>query len=306
MKVLILLFFLFVSCQRNEGRQKLEASLLTNIPFSLWLEGVYPNVNKDKEITSPPNTWVRVFQSTLLNENGEKENHCIFYKVPGKNAGVLRYVQSLGSCLENYGSGVIADWDQIISLKVWRPAFERKIFKKVLKPGHFYFTGKDKEGDFFIEIPLYNLKLKRKLERHSSTATPNMLESIFISKKQNPKSTKSHSKLLGEFEDNYRDKTSIVCQEFSKDCKETIPFKCNECKFGWYSAVGISTCGGQFTRFCGVNRCGQRGMPACPRGMDSAKRMGLDNVMLCYDGSPMGYCEVGLKTVCDGKILVCL
>jgi len=306
MRVLILLLLFIISCQQDDGRQSFESRLLENTPFTLSLDGVYPNINKDHEIKSPPNTWVRIFQSTILNEDGARENHCVFYRVPGKEPGVLRYIQSVEPCLENYGSSNTTDWELISTLKVWKPEFERKIFKKVLKPGHFYFTGKGNKGEFFVEVPLYNLKLKRKLERHSSIATNNMLESVFISKRQNPKSKKSHSKLLGEFEDNYRDKTSIVCQEFSKDCKETTSFNCEQCKFGWYSAVGISTCGGQFTRFCGVNRCGQRGMPACPRGINSAKKMGLDNVMLCYDGSPMGYCEVGLKTVCDGKILVCL
>ncbi len=302
----ILLILMFTSCLNRDGKSEFETSVLKNIPFAVSVEGVFPNTNKDTEIKSPPNTWIRIFQALVMDESGSKTYHCLYYRVPGKENGILRHINSKESCNENYQDGEIRDWTGISGLKVWKPNFERKIFEKVLKPGRFYLTGKGEREDFFFEIPLFNLKVERKLERHSTAFSSNMLSGLFVSKKRDLKSKVNHEKFLGKFEDNYRDGTAIVCQEFSKDCKETTPFNCNNCRFGWYSAVGISTCGGQYTRFCGVNKCGQRGMPACPRGLDSAKRMELDNVMLCYDGSPLGYCETGLKTVCDGKILVCL
>ncbi|TNE95222.1 MAG: hypothetical protein EP326_15640 [Deltaproteobacteria bacterium] len=306
MKWLMTFLLLMTSCVEKSGKVDFETSILKNVPFALKIDGVFPGINKDLEIKTPPNTWIRVFQAEVPNQNGEIIFHCVYYKVPGKEAGVLRHIESNESCLGNYKSGKVFDWTGINQLKVWLPEFERKIFDKTLKPGRFYLTGREEVGDFFFEVPLFNLNLERKLERHASTFSSRMLKGVFVAKKRDPNVKSQQVKLVGDFEDNYRDRTAKVCHEYSKDCKETTSNSCETCRFGWYSAVGISTCEGQFTRFCGVNKCGQRGMPACPRGIESARRMGLDNIMLCYDGSPLGYCEAGLKTVCDGKILVCL
>jgi hypothetical protein len=302
----LLIFLLLTSCTPQGGNVEFENTLLKHLPFTDQLSGLYPNVNKDQEIKSPPNTWIRILQARIYDELGTAKYHCLFYKIPGKEKGILRSVLSETECLENYQNGELVDWMGISDLKVWKPEFERKIFDKTLKTGRFYFTGRGPTGDFFVEVPLFNMEIKRELKRHSSALKPLMLKGAFVSKKRSPKAKVTKTELLGKFEDNYRDKSSVVCQEFSKDCKEVVSFKCDQCRFGWHSAIGISTCGGQLIRFCGVNKCGQRGMPACPRGYESAKRMNLDNVMLCYDGSPMGYCEAGLKTVCDGKVLVCL
>jgi hypothetical protein len=285
---------------------RFENTLLKYLPYTNKLSGVYLNLNKDQEIKSPPNTWIRIFQARVFDELGTAKYYCVFYRVPGEKKGILRSILSGVECLENYQNGKLVDWTGVSHLKVWRPEFDRKILNNTLKTGRFYLTGKNHERDFFIEIPLFNIAVKRELKRHSSALLPLMLKGAYVTKKRLPKAQITKDELLGQFEDNYRDRSSVVCHEFSKDCNEIVSFRCDQCRFGWYSVVGISTCGGQMTRFCGVNQCGQRGMPACPRGYESAKRMNLDNFMLCYDGSPMGYCEAGLETVCDGRVLVCL
>ena len=71
----------------------------------------------------------------------------------------------------------------------------------------------------------------------------------------------------------YIDNTAVVCHDPKSE------FRCDKCKYGWYE--GISKEG--VIRFCGEDRCGERGMPACPRGITFIN----NNRYECYENSKL-------------------
>ncbi|MCO4793172.1 MAG: hypothetical protein KC493_05650 [Bacteriovoracaceae bacterium] len=307
MKMTLILFCLMFlsSCLQEKEKIIFEREVLNSLPFSSQLLKLSPKVNRDSEILRPPNTWINLVETISLNENGENVFHCLFYKVTGKEEGVIRYITHNQSCFENYQDGSLTDLKKVTEFKFWIPVFDKKIFGKLLKRGYLYLIGKRDGTSFSIEIPLFNIGLKSNWKRFSNNLSDNIFKGVFVSKSLKPSSRRANQ-TLGKIADNYRDKKIEVCHEFARDCTETMSFRCDKCRYGWYSAIGVSTCPGQYIRFCGVNRCGERGQPACPRGIESARKMEIDNAMLCYDGSPLGFCRRGLKTVCDGRTLICL
>lgn len=307
--LLLLLPILFGGCFIEKERAVFEREVLKALPTSLEITGISSRLNLDEPLTRPPGTWINLLESTNIDGNGDEQFYCLFYKMPGvdsDSSGTLRFITSLKSCFEDFKSGNEVDWTDIEALKFWKPEVDKKIFNNLLKRGHLYLMGKHQKEDFLMEIPLFNIKFQEKPRRFSNSLQSNIYRGSFLYKPVSSRKTFGVNGLLGKYGDNYRDKTSVLCHEFSKDCIESMSFKCDQCKFGWYSAVGLSTCPGQTIKFCGLNKCGERGMPACPRGIESAKRIQKDLTMYCYDGSPAGYCQSGLKTVCDGTALICL
>ena len=113
------------------------------------------------------------------------------------------------------------------------------------------------------------------------------------------------STFLGALHDLYGDKKAIKCKEVSRACSLESADQCHLCRYGWYEVVDYY-CDGGGSRYCGSDRCGERSMPACPRGKEIVK-LEDNKKSICYDGSPHGYCQDDLKTVCDGNnILICL
>ncbi len=73
---------------------------------------------------------------------------------------------------------------------------------------------------------------------------------------------------------------------------------CKRCRWGVYRAVGDE--GDQY--FCGVDRCGEAHMPACPRGKRWQKSRGPFG---CRGDNSHVFCGKGLKVECSAGLALC-
>lgn len=96
-------------------------------------------------------------------------------------------------------------------------------------------------------------------------------------------------------------KDILICHDFDKKCNEQTPNKCSQCQYGYFSGAA-SECPGKVTKYCGISRCGERNMPACPRGNTHTDIVALTG---CQNGSLSGFCQDGLIIVCENGQLYC-
>jgi hypothetical protein len=96
-------------------------------------------------------------------------------------------------------------------------------------------------------------------------------------------------------------KDILICHDFDKNCNERVSNKCNQCQYGYFSGAA-SECAGKAAKYCGISRCGERNMPACPRGNVHTDIVALTG---CQNGSLSGFCQGGLIIVCENGQLYC-
>ena len=261
------------------------------IPLSSWDFNFF---HKEKEIfhslTAPPEA-----RRFILSWQKGGEYFCLFYQVPRASSygRIFFQKQILKNCLWDPHLKENTLLEKLSSLKI---AFssEAKGLKLVYQR-----EGQTKE-EFW---PLPNMQNPKREKKHSSRLFERGIPGVFFPGHQ----YKSPS-LWGSQNDNYREGTALLCHDFDKTCKEKMPFQCERCRYGWFEVVGYG-CAQGGRKFCGRNRCGQRGQPACLRGfrhiVDSLsleKKRGP----LCRDDSPMAFCQIGLRVICDSRrILVC-
>ncbi len=116
---------------------------------------------------------------------------------------------------------------------------------------------------------------------------------------------------LGGLKDSFSNQRAIVCYQVNDDCEVTMSDQCDLCQFGHYPVVG-SSCPTKLNMYCGVNRCGQRDEPACPRGVvhreKNPKRESLDQIRVdhCENPSEFGFCQDDLEAECNAQgIIIC-
>lgn len=96
-------------------------------------------------------------------------------------------------------------------------------------------------------------------------------------------------------------KDILICHDFDKKCNERVSNKCSQCQYGWFSGAA-SQCPSRVTKYCGISRCGERNMPACPRGNEHTDIVAMTG---CQNGSLSGFCQNGLIIVCENGQLYC-
>ena len=110
---------------------------------------------------------------------------------------------------------------------------------------------------------------------------------------------------IGKLSDSYPDRSLITCHKIDPTCRTEGEYSCDECRFGFFESVGNKRCLGGGVKFCNPNKCGEKGWPACLRGLQFSTSSKLP--VGCQEGSINGYCKKGLNTFCDSDgVLVCL
>lgn len=89
-----------------------------------------------------------------------------------------------------------------------------------------------------------------------------------------------------------------LCQKTYDDCRETLD-RCDLCENGSYF-IKDSACATGYSKICGQDRCGEKGMPACITGHLAS---GVEDY--CHPNSPMGFCREGLAVGCSNGRLIC-
>jgi hypothetical protein len=108
--------------------------------------------------------------------------------------------------------------------------------------------------------------------------------------------------MIGEASDNYLDGTSKNCHKVNEKCESEEEFSCDQCRYGWYEVVPTK-CALSGDKFCGIDKCGEKGFPACFRGYKFDKRQIFSG---CTPENNSAFCQKGLSVICDSKgVLIC-
>ncbi len=257
------------------------------IPIEAWDFEFFQVVQGAPQLIShPPGA-----RKLLLAWREEGRRTCFFYKIPRQGKGGRLFVQ----------------YQSNSSDCSWAPQLKNRILLEDLSSLQIAYSQKRgglklayKKGELFQEVfwPMFNLQKKVDWERYSSGAPERFIPGVFF-----PGNGEGKQNLLGALEDNYKDGTAILCHGFNEKCQETKAFQCDLCRYGWFEIVGYGCSSGE-RKFCGQDRCGEHGQPACPRGFRyGARRKGS---RVCQNDSPAVFCQEGLRALCDSqKILIC-
>ncbi len=313
-----------------------QASTFFNMNYSDWIsstEIVRANnlyINNTESIADPANTWQLLLQIRRLVDSSFAEiDQCVFYKIPDIHGGlgVLKVVNRAKNrkCGESIYSDSSNKIDGVKSLKVFLVHEKKKTIAAepfILTIDMTYLQKNKETGKIaskVMKFPLYNLTAHRfptaygKILQKESVAkiynssVPQSLISgvqvLPLAKERGKKVYKFSRSINGLFTDRYSDRTAKRCHHVDKNCNTLEKYSCDRCRWGWFETVG-SECSMGGTKFCGVDRCGEKGEPACLRG----NYLGSVNKHIqCKDKSLYGHCQEGLQARCDGDgVLVCL
>ena len=227
---------------------------------------VHPKLNSF--IEKPIGVWITLLEGSLVQGN---EKVCLFYRAP--------FSGRLAEAFFSYGRDC-----------KWSPDRKKEMAFERLE-------------NFQVRIAKESLKIKLRKDnkkREVEIPTPNINKDSgfrFVNFIARPKNS------LGKWEDNHRDQTSKVCHQFNEQCEEVVSNICSQCRYGWYEVVGKGCEKGR-EKYCGRDRCGERGQPACLRGFQYEKATVQS---LCSENSPAVFCQKGLRAYCkEGKSLICL
>lgn len=222
-------------------------------------------VNSKKSIMSPVSSW-----QTILKIKDEKHNYwCLKYKVPYKeNKGIILFSQMKSSCNDTKESDFKAE--DVSMFKV--------MYKKLSLNLNFKIDNEDYNWKFQLQDPKDSVILM-----NINGAELNQNKLLFL---------KDRDFLKGKI---------ITCHDFDSQCEEVVKNKCSLCRDGWFSGA-LSRCSGQKTKYCGADRCGERGWPACPRGSRHTELKALKG---CQNSSIEGFCNNGLIVFCEEGQLIC-
>ena len=320
----LLLCLLLISCVKESKREFLEDRF-----YLTWVSATDIQINKIWKnygdwFARPYNAEVLLAEITYIDRDKyEKLVDCLYWRVPGRNTsnGQLSFVtvekgKSCGSSKEK-PKVLVRD---VLRMKMiytrgdqveLASYGELKEFKLLLQ-----YQVRDTKGNKSpvrnLISPLVNFipqiykNPQVEAERFSSSLTKTVYPGLRINAigrfKEKEVQVSSKAKWIGNIKDHFQNRSLEFCQVFSAECLETTSYKCDRCRYGQYQVAG--QCPTKNDRACGVDKCGQRGELACPRGNqhnEESKDRG------CVKDSTSGICQKGLVATClEKKYLVCL
>ena len=298
----IALLTLFVSCdflyKEHEKREMFKGELLKELSFEHNFKLNKSYLGKD-EITRPVGTWVRLI---------ETEGGCIDYKIPSKlSVGELVISSKVLKCQDMPVSIKKSYLKNISNLKI--KLTNDTIRGKKIRNENFGFSISYKhfKKDISFKIRTFNINRnnyfeKKKFKKYDSHSTHRWKDGLRVLNSSRLK-TRSTPWPAPSKDDIINNKINF-CYRVDNQCNVILKNHCNECLNGWVDVVDFNCLNSGGSRACAPLVCGTRGMPACPRG---SFWKGLEMTDLCFSDSDAGYCEKGLKTICDeNKILTCI
>jgi hypothetical protein len=264
-------FLIFASCQEKRLNLKDELAFVSSIKFndSYLNKGV---------VNRPPRVWVEL----LRYDNGQNIRKCLIFKTPYKDEkGVLKLVDLKQKKCSTFEKGEVI-FDGLEELKVQLSSKGQNGRKSYLVLR--YGVGEQQQS---YEIPLLNYVKRKSFQKYDNQLDIGFIDELSFGKVLAIKTIADGN----------------VCYGVNSECKVVIDNECDKCQSGFYEVVDFN-CPGGGSKFCGAIECGKRNQPACPRGYQI-----LDSKLpsLCFDGSPAGLCEAGLRTFCnEDKILICI
>lgn len=235
---------------------------------------------KNNEVlVKPKDAWQTLFSVHYVDADFKNLKDCVFYKVPGAEAGILK-IKSLPD------SSPCEDF-------LLSPG-SREV--KNIKSLQYSITDKGVQLDFTLS-DFKNERWSATLPAAKSSDSPKMLTSsaefkaskiILLAPPQNvqipePKELKANT----------------LCHDINEDCHEVSRSFCSQCPQGWYEIPNGCDVG---PKYCGILNCGGKGQPACRRGMKwQREELEFD----CRTNSSFAYCQQGLNVACEGRKAFC-
>lgn len=285
MKIIIycLLILSFISCQKKElldERIALKQELLKSLPYALRVKNFSV---LDEVITRPIGAESLILSIQYYDESSLKlSNDCLYYRTPFREKkGELTLVRQFrNECSEIQEGTVIAGLKEISDLMISKKN-HRLIFSYV-------------KGSEFISssYPLIDEKGKTRHEKYQSIKREALYSSLQLLKIDTD-SFDAINPNLGNINDSFALGSAIRCHQVSKECKDVKENICNRCRYGYYEVVDYQ-CPQGGSKYCGINRCGEKNGPACVRGQQQ------------YDEGTQGICNPELTPVMNADgIWVC-
>ena len=273
------------------------------IDFKILNTGI---INKQKPLLRPSFTWTLLLRLKFLQKEAVSYRyHCLYYRIPHKETkGILKVVETLNECDHPMGKESYSQLSEVEDLRLFFYDEKKRLPDgKILKPFFLYMNFKYKKKEKWLDFQFFNINRGMERKRFASSAVKRKYTGVMIwpvmNDSLNWKERKSQIRFLGSFEDDYSKGESIICHRLDDNCNTIGEYLCDRCRYGFFEAVG-SKCSHTNTKICGVNRCGRKGWPACPRGSVLYEKD-------CRNGSKSGFCGPDLQTYCDDKgVLVCL
>lgn len=230
-----------------------------------------------KAFEAPANSWQTLFSVSYVTRDLKKFKDCVFYRIPGVEAGKLK-------------------------LKTTLP--EVSCEKFILEPGDREIEGVKsleyvsvKNGlNLTFSLPKYKLELWEIRLPVSGSKEPRSLMSSAEFKSPKvlllapPSQVKEQSKPVF---------AQGICHKIDDNCQEISLSTCSECEEGWYEIPNGCP---QGPKHCGRDRCGEKNQPACRRGMEYQR---TPKKYECRIDPSFAYCKPGLVIQCEGALAYC-
>lgn len=242
-------------------------------------------------------SWKPFLKLTFMDsQTANFRAHCIHLKKPIENQVELQIVEIPPhlSCPEAEPKGEL-----ILAAKVGHFSWEEK------NDGLKFTYSDEKRAGKNITIKFLNKEFRSRPVLFHSSAPRRVIKGLFFLSpslhKENEAST-IQPRLNGEFEDRLVNKTAQVCRQVTNECVLVGQDECHLCRYGWFEVP--NGCAKEKLKFCGVDRCGKKGEPACLRGY-RYQRSRLAKMDCTVDDS-FAFCEQGLSIQCEGHLAICL
>ena len=276
--------------------------LITNVFASevewqkrLWgareIVDLYPNHESFQLIEKPEGAVQAMMGLVLFNNKLEVYKECLAYEIPlrGEMGSVfLTTTSALTPCEE-----VIAIGKREHILNVRSLSFSLNDSNLILR----FSDDKFRSRDISISLPL--LKKNKKPEKLQSLVQRKWGRSLIVLQSNREESFKQPA-LLGKFEDVWGSNTLSLCENVSEDCERSVS-QCDQCRFGYFEIPNGCVQGGP--KYCGVDQCGMKGMPACKRGFLYQNQ--TQEKMDCRTDASFAFCKKGLRVRCQGNLAIC-
>lgn len=275
-KIIVYVFILIalIACQKKEAideKTLFKQELLESLPFAREVKSFS---DFDEVITRPIGAEGLILSIKYYDEGSLKmQNDCLYYRTPFKEKkGELSLVRQFRQeCQELKEGKVIVSLANISDLMI-------------SKKNHRLTFSYLKENEFVTSTyPLIDLKGNIKHEKYRPPKKDSLYSNLKILK-LNTDTFDAVNPNLGSINDSFALGSAIRCHQVSKDCKDIKENICDRCRYGYYEVVDYQ-CPQGGSKYCGINRCGEKNAPACVRGQEK------------YDESTQGICNPDLTPV---------
>jgi len=233
-------------------------------------------------IQKPKDVWQTLFAVRYHDSNLKAFKDCVFYKVPGQEAGVLK-IKTIAENLKceqvMYQPGD-QEWN---NLKAFQFSIQKNLLSLSLTDEKFEITRWD--------VPLFNVFEKPVPKNLMSSAEYRSARILFLKPYKGKLVIRPEKSKIQNLKE---------CHMIAEDCSEISPSRCHLCPQGWYE---IPNGCGLGPKFCGTITCGTKGAPACRRGYVWQRKEQSFN---CREDSSFAYCGKGLQVQCEGNLPYCI